>query len=353
MENKTYCVFCGQENNSKDNKCCKCGKELNPKENLLKEYLFNKTKEKFKGDIDDSIFNLLFNFFKSHLYGFVLTLSIVGVVIVNGMNYESYIEKVNEEPISSVQTIEVNYSEEQLEIKEVIDAYLYYARNIDGKENASEEIEKLKAPEIEIYNAAGRPVNRTFDVVEVETIDSVSYEYSLIDPEPNHDFTTVTQAYKNEGHIIGEVLVHETMKVGNETRKELFFITLSYINDSWYIIEAVSMDIPEENNSYVQDYLWLIGEITLVDFKEDYLLPEEFGYQFENDMKRQLNHEADYLHDWPMFELTQETDATKQLSSNGYKLAQTTVLEEENQYVITFVNIDAMWYVAEIVEYVG
>jgi len=55
---KIYCVYCGIENNSEARYCKKCKKKLNPKENLLKDYLFEHTKDQLKGNLEDSVFGL-------------------------------------------------------------------------------------------------------------------------------------------------------------------------------------------------------------------------------------------------------------------------------------------------------
>lgn len=72
-----YCVFCGSENDAEQKTCAACGKELYPQENLLEEYLRKEAEEQIKGKIVDTVFDKLKKFLLSHLYGIVLTVSVV------------------------------------------------------------------------------------------------------------------------------------------------------------------------------------------------------------------------------------------------------------------------------------
>ena len=92
--NKIYCVYCGTKNDINAKVCSKCKKELNPKDHLVKDYLFNHVKDDLKGKVKDNIFSLLTNYFKSHLYGTIITMALVfsataGVVnVVNNSRKE-------------------------------------------------------------------------------------------------------------------------------------------------------------------------------------------------------------------------------------------------------------------------
>lgn len=72
-----YCVFCGRENDAAQETCAACGKELYPQENLLEEYLRKEAEEQIKGKIVDSAFDKLKKFLLSHLYGIILTVSVI------------------------------------------------------------------------------------------------------------------------------------------------------------------------------------------------------------------------------------------------------------------------------------
>ena len=78
MEERKYCIYCGTVMPKDQERCPDCGKKQDGKENLFKEYLWKHTKEKIRGDIDDSLFEIVKNWLISHLYGLVLLLTVVG-----------------------------------------------------------------------------------------------------------------------------------------------------------------------------------------------------------------------------------------------------------------------------------
>lgn len=121
-KNKIYCVYCGAENVIEDKKCRKCKKQLDPKNTPFKDYLIDKVKDKVSGDIQENIFNLIINYIKSHLYGFVLTCSIVFAVasgIVSLSNKPVSYELLNERPsiVDDIEYLGEGLSPEEILIK--------------------------------------------------------------------------------------------------------------------------------------------------------------------------------------------------------------------------------------------
>ncbi|MBQ1532452.1 MAG: hypothetical protein IIZ57_09945 [Solobacterium sp.] len=82
MSEKKYCIFCGAENTADADTCCACGRTMHPEEHLLKEYLYKKTKGKLQGKAEDSFLSVLKNWILSHLYGLVVTISLVALATV-------------------------------------------------------------------------------------------------------------------------------------------------------------------------------------------------------------------------------------------------------------------------------
>ncbi len=83
MNEKKYCIFCGAENTADADTCCVCGRTMNPEEHLLKEYLYRKTKGKLQGKAEDSFLSVLKNWILSHLYGLVVTISLVTLAVIS------------------------------------------------------------------------------------------------------------------------------------------------------------------------------------------------------------------------------------------------------------------------------
>lgn len=99
MKEKLYCVYCGVENDLKSEKCKKCDKPLHPKNQLFKEFLYNHIRSDLKGKLTDSIFSYIKNFIISHLYGTVMSLSIIfalGAIISSPKNPYKTISSLNE-----------------------------------------------------------------------------------------------------------------------------------------------------------------------------------------------------------------------------------------------------------------
>ncbi|MBQ6488105.1 MAG: hypothetical protein IJI75_02650 [Solobacterium sp.] len=82
MNKKKYCIFCGAENTADADTCCACGRTMHPEEHLLKEYLYRKTKGKLQGKAEDSFLSVLKNWILSHLYGLVVTISLVALATI-------------------------------------------------------------------------------------------------------------------------------------------------------------------------------------------------------------------------------------------------------------------------------
>lgn len=106
---KIYCVYCGEKNNIDDLKCKKCNKKLNPKEHLFRDYLIDHIKDDLKGKTQDKILSIIKNFIISHLYGSVLTatliFTIVTSVVVGIKENNNEIIKVTERPTMMVGNI--------------------------------------------------------------------------------------------------------------------------------------------------------------------------------------------------------------------------------------------------------
>ena len=77
---KIYCIHCKTKNNRKDKYCVKCKKKLFPIEEEYLKFIRTEVKTKVKGNIEDNIFNFLIAFIRSHLYGVVVSIFVVGFI---------------------------------------------------------------------------------------------------------------------------------------------------------------------------------------------------------------------------------------------------------------------------------
>ena len=63
-KNVKYCIYCGTECSKEAAVCPKCNKSFTERENLFIEFLIEKTQDKYKGELDDSLMEIILNFIK-------------------------------------------------------------------------------------------------------------------------------------------------------------------------------------------------------------------------------------------------------------------------------------------------
>ena len=103
MENARYCHHCGKKLDDFVTVCPICGADLDEKENVLKYYLVKNTKDKLRGKIEDSIFNAIKNWLLSHLYGVLVTITVIAsIAIASADRTPSYIEHTDRTAIAGV-----------------------------------------------------------------------------------------------------------------------------------------------------------------------------------------------------------------------------------------------------------
>lgn len=123
-EEKIFCVYCGTENLLSSKKCSKCSKKLDPKNRPFRDYLREKVEDKLEGDVQDEMLAIMINFIKTHLYGSILTCSIIITavsVVTNIVNNGNEFKEVSERP-TIVNKIE--YSGSGLTAFEVANKYV-------------------------------------------------------------------------------------------------------------------------------------------------------------------------------------------------------------------------------------
>lgn len=77
--NKCYCIHCGVINDSKRKLCSSCHKRLRPYDKDF-EYLIT---DNIDGEIRGSIVSTILAFIKSHMYGVILSITLVSVIVPN------------------------------------------------------------------------------------------------------------------------------------------------------------------------------------------------------------------------------------------------------------------------------
>ena len=236
MEEKKYCINCGTANELDDKFCCKCNEDLNQEENLFVDFLIDKTKDKFKGSIQDSIYDTIMNFLMSHLYGTVMTVSIVsyalvssGVDVIGAVN-SSHIENVNHPPI-------------------IIDD-----ENINNVLDETEVVQNLVIDYVESFKNSTGNVNIEANSGVYDT--NLVYDFeTLKDPNMIYKFQYYTNVNTdNPTGQIAENLYNNNlyyaqtfMDITNEFNEIIgtYVFTLVKDNDNWYIVEADKIGVIE------------------------------------------------------------------------------------------------------------
>lgn len=117
-----YCVECGEKNAPDTEKCTKCHKNPDPKDHAWKDYW----KEKVGGKIEDNAFDLIKKYIEKHLYGVLMTCSVVftGVSLALNVTPSNKIKEVDSKP-------EIKYLGEGLSPMELLEKYVSAAKEND------------------------------------------------------------------------------------------------------------------------------------------------------------------------------------------------------------------------------
>jgi hypothetical protein len=109
-----YCTHCGAANKKSAVECCECEKKITSKYRPFYDFLKKHTKEETSGVAVDTVFGIVRRFLLSHIYGILLSVTIVvaGVSMVYGS--VSHIKEVTKAPVANVST--TNAAEEKPKI---------------------------------------------------------------------------------------------------------------------------------------------------------------------------------------------------------------------------------------------
>ena len=106
-----YCTHCGASNKKSATECIECEKKIISKYRPFYDFLKKHTKEETTDKAVDTVFTLIRKFLLSHIYGIMLSVSIIaaGVAMVYGST--SYIKEVKNTPVSNVNVSEQSKSQ--------------------------------------------------------------------------------------------------------------------------------------------------------------------------------------------------------------------------------------------------
>lgn len=282
-ENIEYCIYCGTPNKLEDKKCIKCHKKLNPKDRPLLNYIKSKITDNVEGTIEDKIFPIIKEYIKSHLYGFILTCSVIATatcVIVNAVN-DSYIEKVTEKPVFE----EITYTGQGLTHLEVAETYVKAIIDGNTKTIKSLQLENFY-PEIIKYleeYTLNNPDAYPLPALEHNLVDNreILLKSIVIDPYVRIDEYAVSPEgyfgeYKYIGYSVSMVYCsyntctyEDDGGIKNEvrTRESLFLIE---INGNYYVLgETKGVLFGVDEAVYRKALFNANGDTTNLSFEEE------------------------------------------------------------------------------------
>ena len=98
-----YCTTCGAANKKSAFICDKCGKKIILRHRPVADFIKKRIKGKATGTIIEKLFDIIKNFLFDHLYGLVLTVSIVATAATVVVTATPYIETVKVFPLAVVE----------------------------------------------------------------------------------------------------------------------------------------------------------------------------------------------------------------------------------------------------------
>lgn len=268
MENTKYCIFCGAENAADADTCRVCGKTLHPQENLLKEYLYRKTKDKLKGKAEDSFLSVIRNWILSHLYGVVVTVSLIALAAVRvsaaSPSLPSYVRVTsaagrpdhtaassgteNNAQESPVHTGELTVTTEDLNDVSFL-MYEYASRFMEadiaahgGHVESDREEDRERASLEECVAPPSYGYSGALEYYRLQTREFLYYESTTEqgDMLVNEPTTELGKRLLADGHPVVECIA-TSIYTGDEGSRELSFRYVSTkLDGTWYIAEVLA-----------------------------------------------------------------------------------------------------------------
>lgn len=262
---KVYCIFCGEENNNKEQKCKKCKRKLNPKSHLFRNYVIDKC----RGDVSDTIFKSIIKFIKTKLYGITLSASIIAsatVIITNAVT-NNYITELKEEPKFSYASKQYNYLGEGLSTNEVINKYLEFVKNGDLESANGLIAENFLSDDELAMIPFDRANNKYYNKIKHDFIEYNNKFFKHINPNEGVSLFTdegigrFNNLYYNEP----EVVRNDRFSIGSNYIELSYCLSNDCNNDTQFTLMEVLETISVNNKVYIlSEYAFLTDNYSRV-----------------------------------------------------------------------------------------
>lgn len=252
-----YCNYCGNEIEDDVELCPKCKHSIDGKNAALIMFLKKHTKEKLIGKAEDSLFEYLKNFILSHLYGFVLTITIIavplsmvtvvsGVKVVNErpvMNNDVSGEVINNNDNNDNQNSTVLSDKDKEEIIGVISNYSVALENSGG--TVTDELRNIWVDSNIIDNTYHHAFSDRYDgkIYDSEYIVNSELKFDM-NYALNQVFTSTGKELVNMGYDIVVIDMDGILYFENHPDYEKAYpnykVTMVKVNGRWYIAEEIN-----------------------------------------------------------------------------------------------------------------
>lgn len=247
-----YCNYCKQEIEDNINICPNCKHHLDTNDALI-IFLKKHTKDKFLNSVEDNLFNYLKNFILSHLYGFILTMTVI-MIPVSYITNTTDVKTVNNRPVINNTQQEVITDNNKEEIKtlseedkqQIINVINTYATSLEASNGQiTADLTNIWLSDSIISNTLHHALNDRFNndiypsdyVVNSELKYDMNYDY-------NQPFTTTGETLKNMGYKLIVIKIINTLYFENHPDYEKaypnYYCTMVKINNTWYIAEEIN-----------------------------------------------------------------------------------------------------------------
>ena len=249
-----YCNYCGNEIDDDLMVCPDCKHTLDGKNAALIMFLKKHTKEELISKAEDSLFEYLKNYILSHLYGFILTVTIIAVPL-SAITVVSGIKIVNERPVmnnySSTEVINNNDNQDSTvltdkdkeEIIGVISNYSIALENSGG--TVTDELRNIWISSSIINNTYHHAFSDRYDnkIYDSEYIVNSELKFDM-NYGLNQVFTSTGEELNDMGYDIVVIDMDCILYFENHPDYEKAYpdykVTMVKVDDRWYIAEEIN-----------------------------------------------------------------------------------------------------------------
>lgn len=257
MEKETYCVKCGAKVAADATACPTCRQKLPAKDRLLLDFLWEHTKDKIKGDIEDSVFETVKNFLLSHLYGLVVGLSLIVVAAVAIFNppVDAHIRRVDSiEQIYADEQNQTAYRLTEQDKMEIAECMTSYVVSLDNAKFMAGNDAYLYIISDELFESmnSDTPLELYYNYYN----DEVRFPYIRADEEPRNKAVTVdfTTEEKTENmtilrgmgyEVAAATVTHSFYAAAVDPDTPIgsadYLVTFAKENGKWLIVETIEI----------------------------------------------------------------------------------------------------------------